>query len=127
MAIPRTVLSEVMNIQDPLYSDNFELYFPNLPIALGNTQKNRDGLRIQCKTATIPGISNEAQDLTLHGFKIQCAGRTVFSNSLSAGYIESRDLLVQRTLKNWVNSVRDFRTQKSVGKQNYTTLGQLII
>ena len=84
-------------------------------------------MRIQCKTATIPGLQNEAQDITIHGFKVSTAGRTVFSNTLSVGYIESRDLLVQRALKNWVNSVRDFRTQKSVGKQKYAVGGQLLI
>jgi hypothetical protein len=124
-AIPRSSLAEVLAIADPLYSDNFELYFPELPqIGTGKTG-NDGGLRLQCKTATVPGISNEAQDVTLHGFKLQTAGRTVFQNTLSVTYLETRTLSIQRVLKNWVNSVRDFRTQKSVGKLNYVAHGQL--
>jgi len=126
MAIERSSLLDVLNIKDPLYSDNFELYFATLPSGVTGT-KDLEGLRIQCKTASIPGIQNEAQDIALHGFKIRTAGRTVFTNTLSVTYLESRTLGIQRTLKNWVNSVRDFRTQKSVGKQQYTTTGELVI
>jgi hypothetical protein len=126
MTIERTNLLDVLNIQDPLYGDNFELYFPTLPSGITGT-KDSKGLRVQCKSASIPGISNEAQDLTIHGFKINAAGRTVFPGTLSVMFIETRTLNIQRTLKNWVNAVRDFRTQKSVGRANYATKGQFIV
>lgn len=126
MTVARSSMLDVLNIADPLYSDNFELFFPVLPNGITGT-KDKEGLRIQCKQTSIPGISNEAQDITIHGFKIQTAGRTVFSNTLPVTYLESRTLSIQRTLKNWVNAVRDFRTQTSVGKKNYCTTGELII
>lgn len=125
--IPRTNLSEVLAVPDPLYSDNFELYFPVLPTGVGTVGAATTGLRVQCKQATIPGISNEAQDITIHGFKISTAGRTVFSNTLSVTYMESNTLIIQRTLKNWVNVVRDFRDQVSLGKAEYAKNGELIV
>jgi hypothetical protein len=128
--VPRTNLSEVLAIPDPLYSDNFELYFPVLPTDNGRSVgvgPAVTGLRVQCKTATIPGIMNEAQDITIHGFKIGTAGRTVFSNTMSVTYMESNTLIIQRTLRNWVNMVRDFRDQISIGKQQYAKAGELIV
>jgi hypothetical protein len=124
--VPRTNLSEVLAIPDPLYSDNFELYFPVLPTGVG-VGPAITGLRVQCKSATIPGIMNEAQDITMHGFKISTAGRTVFSNTLSVVYMEANTLIIQRTLRNWVNVVRDFRDQVSIGKQAYSKNGELIV
>lgn len=124
--VPRTNLSELLAVPDPLYSDNFELYFAKLPKGVGQGPATT-GLRVQCKTATIPGIQNEAQDITLHGFKISTGGRTSFSNTLSVTYMESNTLIIQRTLRNWVNVVRDFRDQISLGKAGYAINGELII
>jgi hypothetical protein len=124
--VPRTNLSEILAVPDPLYSDNFELYFPVLPAGVG-AGPAITGLRVQCKSATIPGITNEAQDITMHGFKISTAGRTVFQNTMSVVYMESNSLIIQRTLRNWVNVVRDFRDQISLGKAGYTKNGELIV
>ena len=121
-SIIRSTMKDTLAIVDPLYSDNFELYFPTIPQGIGGARlsgASDGGLRLQCKSATIPGIMNEAQDITLHGFKLSTAGRTTFSNTLSVTYMENRSLTVQRVLKNWVNSVRDFRTQTSIGKAKY--------
>lgn len=126
MAIQRTTLAEVLAIPDPLYSDNFELFFPTLPPKVG-LGPAITGLRVQCKQATIPGIMNEAQDVTIHGYKISTAGRTVFSNTLSVTYMESNTLVIQRTLRNWVNVVRDFRDQVSIGKSQYAKPAELIV
>lgn len=124
--INRSTLDDVLAIQDPLYSDNYELSCVLPQGLLGKTQ-DKEALRIQCRSLSMPGIMNEAQDITLHGFKISTAGRTVFSNTLSVTYIENRKLSIYKTLKNWVNTVRDFRTQRSVGKSQYSTTGSLVI
>ena len=117
MGVERTTLNDVLGqITDPFYSDNFELYIPALPQLLNSDMK---GLQIQCKSLSIPGVANEAQDLMLHGFKVQVAGRTAFQNTLSVTFVENRNLNVYTTLRNWIYLVRDFRTQTSVGKSNF--------
>jgi len=111
----RTTLSDVLGqVTDPFYSDNFELYIPKLPSPI--TSGDAAGLKIQCKSLSLPGVTNEGQDVPIHGFKIQAAGRTIFQNTMTVTFLENRNLNIYTTLKNWIYCVRDFRTQKSQGK-----------
>jgi hypothetical protein len=126
--ISRTRIGDVLAINDPLYGDNFELWIPTLPTGVSGTPGNaKNALRIQCKSVSMPGVQNEAQDLTLHGYKVSVVGRTVFQNTLSITYVETRQLEIYQTLKQWVKACRDWQTQISKGKQAYSTVGNLAL
>lgn len=126
MTIARTTLNDVLTtVTDPFYSDNWELYFPSLSSKITGGISSK-ALQIQCKNISLPGIQNEAQDIMLHGFKTSAGGRTVFLNTINVTFLENRQLQVYKLLKNWVNAVRDFRTQISIGKDNYATVGWLL-
>jgi len=124
MGQKRTTMTQILSIPDPLFSDNFELVFDNLPstlIAMPGLVNVSAGapFSIQCRTVAMPGISNEAQDLTLHGFKVRFTGRTIFSGQMQVQFVETKKLAIYNTLYSWVNVARRFDTQTGSSKSVY--------
>jgi len=121
--MPRVELSEVLNLNtlpDPFMSDNWELVIPQISaVGLKSLKDAHLALRIQCKSLSLPGVSNEVQEVLLHGYKLAFAGKTTFPGTLSISFTERKDLAIYTVLQEWVNAARDHKTQKSVGKVMY--------
>jgi hypothetical protein len=119
----RVALSEVLNLQtlpDPYMSDNWELSLPMISqLALSNFTSADQALRIQCKSISLPGVTNEVQEVLLHGYKVAFAGKTTFPGTLSITFTERRDLMIYMFLQSWVNLARDHKFQTSKGKNIY--------
>lgn len=111
----RISLDETLVIASPLMSDNWELVLTDIPTGKGS-RASVSALRIRCKNISMPGLTNEPQELLLHGFKLNFAGRTTFPGTLGITYNESNLLEIYRSLTGWVQAARDYRTQLSGGK-----------
>jgi hypothetical protein len=111
----RITIDETLVIDSPLMSDNWELILTGIPTGFGN-RVAREALRIRCKTISMPGLTNEPQELPLHGYKLNFAGRTTFPGTLGITYNESNALEIYSSMLGWVQAARDYRTQLSGGK-----------
>jgi hypothetical protein len=129
----RVQLSDVLDqnqMPDPFMSDNWELQIQSiLPIlnAVGITvaAPPNAALRIQCKSLSLPGVSNEVQEMMIAGYKQAIAGKTTYPGTLTIAFTERRDLLVYTALQGWVRGARNPKTQRSLGKSLYSVFANL--
>lgn len=115
--MPKPNLDEIQSIPDPMLSDNFELLFPNIPGAQGDTATR--ALRLQCKNTIKPGTQMEDVPVELFGHRAMHAGRRTFSNEISVEFIEDAFGTIGKSLESWVEWVRSKRTQSGHFKRDY--------
>lgn len=120
--MPKPTLEEVLNVGDPMLNDNFDLIFSRIPGGGSNRQ-----LRIQCKTGIKPGMSIQQAEMELFGHKTVHAARKTFSNSMSIGFHESYDAVINIALENWSEVCRSTDTQSGNFKRNYAATATMNI
>lgn len=114
--------TEVSAMPDAADQVAFELLFGSIPGV-----QNSQPLTIQCQQAQIPGSSNEAYSVTLHGHTRNFRGRRMNSTTLPITFIEVGDHLIQRQLIAWKEFVAGYESQNSQGYlAEYSVLAQLI-
>jgi hypothetical protein len=115
-------ITDLRGLPDPLLQYRWTLIIPNVP---GGGDGRR--LQYQCKTSSIPGLSNEEVVVTSHGIDLQFAGRQMYGQSFPATFFETRDLLVYTTLRNWLDYQRNSRAGTGTYKANYATSAQMLL
>lgn len=125
MASNRPTLDEVLQIPDPMLSDNFELFFDKIPG--DGVTGSAAAMRIQCKTATKPGMTVEQVALELFGHTVEFAGRLTFTHTMSVEYVENWKGTITRTLEKWIELSRSHKTQSGNFKKDYTANATLNI
>jgi hypothetical protein len=116
--MPKVNLDEVISIADPLLSDNYELTFPDLPAAIVQGGADRS-LRIQCKTATLPGSTIEEVLIEVFGHKVRHAGQRLVSGSMAVAYAENAQMTIYNILSQWSDACRAMETQGCLTKDEY--------
>ena len=122
-------LGDVETILDPMLSDNYELLIPKLPknLSLKGGGDAVKMLRLYCKSATKPAISNEAVDVDLYGHKLKFAGRTTFDNTFTVEFVENRLNQVNGLMADWLELVRSTGYQLGNYKDDYKAVAQLTV
>ncbi|QXV74102.1 putative tail tube protein [Rhizobium phage RHEph12] len=118
----RIGFTEVAALPDAADQVAFELLFGSVPGV-----QNSQPLTIACQQAQIPGMSNEAYTVVLHGHARNFRGRAMNSGTLSVTFIEVGDHLIQRQLIAWKEFVAGQQSGNSQGYlADYSVLAQLI-
>lgn len=118
----RVEFSEVQSLPDAADQVAFELLFGTIPGVQGS-----DLLRLSCLNAQIPGTSNEAFSVTLHGHTRNFRGRRMNSTTMAVTFVEAGDHSIQKQLLKWKEFVAGYESQNSQGYlAEYSVLAQLI-
>ena len=122
MPAPFPTITDLRGLPDPLLQYRWTLIVPNVP---GGGDGRR--LQYQCKTSSIPGLSNEEVVVTSHGIDLQFAGRQMYGQSFAATFYETRDLIVYETIRNWLDFARNHRDGSGNYKVNYAVPAQMLL
>lgn len=120
--MPKPSLDDVLNINDPMLNDNFDLTFTRVPGGGDGRQ-----LRVQCKSGIKPGMSVQQAEVELFGHKTLHAARKTFSNSMSISWHESYDAAINLALEAWSETCRSTDTQSGTFKSEYAVTAVLTI
>lgn len=112
--MPKPSLNDVLNVQDPMLSDNFDLTFSSVPGGGDNRQ-----LTIQCKTAIKPGTTLTEVEVELFGHKVMHAAKREWSKEMSIEFIEDHRGSITRQLEDWAEHIRKKNTQHGNFKKDY--------
>lgn len=112
--MPKPNLNAVLNVQDPMLSDNFEMTFASVPGGGDHRQ-----LTIQCKTAIKPGTTLQEVEIELFGHKVMHAAKRMWSNDMSIEFIEDSKGSITEQLEGWAEFIRAAETQHGAFKAEY--------
>jgi hypothetical protein len=118
-------LYSILTIADPMLSDNFELIFPTVPSLSGSG--NTESLRLQCKTATKPGMTLEQVTYDLFGHTVEFGGRLTYSHTMTVEFVENWQGTITRNLENWLEMCRTHQSQHGHFKAQYVSTATLNI
>lgn len=121
--MPRTSLSDVRSLPDPLMSYNWDLFVPVVP-----SGSDFRSLTIKCQSVNIPGVQTEDVPVTLHGATVKYAGREIFgSNQFTATFLETRDMTTRDVIRQWIEYQRNSANNSGEYKINYEATGLLAL
>lgn len=128
--VSRVTYSDVLGLPDILSTDNFILYLkaPQPVITkLGSTtiaDSIEKKMIIKCQSTSVPSFSNEAFDVSMHGFVLKQRGQKRYGgNTLSATFIEEANMETYKYLYAWSEVVVGTYTGKSEGYKGKTSGG----
>lgn len=99
----RSGLFDVLSLQDPAMSYNFDLFLPNIP----GSSDTRD-LTFKCMTTDLPGVGLDNVDVALHGVTIPYAGRKIYTHTLNATFLEDSGWGSREKFRRWNESTRSW-------------------
>mgnify|MGYP002846401972 CR=1 FL=1 len=112
--MPKPNINDVLDVADPMLSDNYDLTFASVPGGGDNRQ-----LTIQCKTAVKPGTTLTEVEVELFGHKVMHAAKREWSHDMSIEFIEDNQGTITRNLENWAEVARAHETQHGAFKADY--------
>ncbi len=121
--MPKPSLGQLSaSVLDPMLSDNFLLDIPNIPG--GGDYK---ALKIQCQSATKPGVTINAVEVQVFGHTLEFASNKTFNHDMTIEYVENRKAEVTTTLENWADLIRNTESQHGEYKAGYARSGYFTI
>jgi len=114
--MPKPTLENVLDVQDPMLSDNFEMTFSSVPG--GQDGANRK-LTVQCKTAIKPGTTLTEVEVELFGHKVMHAAKREYSHDMSIEFVEDSNGSITAALEGWMEYARETATQHGKFKKEY--------
>ena len=118
----RTSLQDVLSLQDPAASYNFDLFLPNIP----GSSDTRD-LTFKCMTADLPGVSVDPMDVALHGVQVPFAGRKIFTHTLNATFLETADWMTREKFRRWNEFIRSWQNNSGALAAAYKVDAQMVL
>lgn len=119
----RISLAQVRSLPDIIASDAFDLLLGSLPGA-----GDSGAMTIKCLNANIPGFSNEAFEVALHGHVVKFRGRKTYPRQLSVTFVEDATFDTLNKLRNWHETVVGTSSGDSGGdKADYSVTAALIV
>lgn len=126
----RITYNQVNSVGDVLDQSAFEFLMGQIPG--GGTTEDFTFL---CQNVQLPGFSNEAFEVALHGFTIKYRGKKNFERTLAVTYVERSNMGFYRRLKAWdeyttgteSGNSRGYKRQYSITSalRVYDTIGAL--
>lgn len=108
--MPRVTLNEYQSLPDVLSAEHFAFNLADVP-GFGDGYP----LLIKCIDANIPGFSNEAYEVPLHGMVRNFRGRRMYPRSLAVSFIEDTTLGTLSALRGWMEQIVGTQSNTSVG------------
>lgn len=118
----RTSLQDVLSLQDPALSYNFDLFLPNIP----GSSDTRD-LTFKCMTTDLPGVAVDPVDVALHGVNIPFAGRKIYTHTLNATFLETADWMTREKFRRWNEFMRSWRNNSGALASAYKVDAQMVL
>lgn len=118
----RTSLNDVLSLQDPAMSYNFDLFLPNIP----GSSDTRD-LSFKCMTADLPGVALEVADVALHGVQVPYAGRKLYTHTLNATFLETADWMTREKFRRWNEFTRSWKNNSGALAAAYKVNAQMVL
>lgn len=118
----RTSLQDVLSLQDPALSYNFDLFLPNIP----GSSDTRD-LTFKCMTTDLPGVAVDPVDVALHGVNIPFAGRKIFTHTLNATFLETADWMTREKFRRWNEFIRSWDNNSGSLAAAYKVDSQIVL
>lgn len=118
----RTSLQDVLSLQDPALSYNFDLFLPNIP----GSSDTRD-LTFKCMTADLPGVALDPVDVPLHGVNIPFAGRKIYTHTINATFLETADWMTREKFRRWNEFIRSWRNNSGSLAAAYKVNSQMVL
>lgn len=112
--MPKPTLDDVLNVEDPMLGDNFDLTFTSVPGGGDNRQ-----LTIQCKTASKPGTTIQEVEMELFGHKVMHAAKRDWTHDMPIEYVEDSKGSITTQLEAWAEVIRAHDTQHGAFKRDY--------
>ena len=110
------------NLPDTMSTEAFELLLGNIP----GSGSSLD-LTLKCQQASLPGFSNEAFEVALHGFVKKFRGRKMFTRTLSVTFTEVADGSTYLGLKRWDEFIAGTRSGNSQGFQRDYSVNAVLV
>lgn len=120
--MPKPTLNDVLNVKDPMLTDNFDFKFASIPGG-GNVRQ----FTVQCKSAVKPGMTIQEVEMELFGHKVLHAAKKSFSNTFNLEIIENSKGEIMDQLEKWYELIRGTDTQHGEFKEKYAVKGTLTI
>lgn len=118
----RTSLQDVLSLQDPAASYNFDLFLPNIP----GSSDTRD-LTFKCMTIDLPGVGTDPMDVALHGVNVPYAGRKVYTHTLTATFLETADWMTREKFRRWNEFIRSWKQNSGALAAAYKVDAQMVL
>jgi len=118
----RTSLQDVLSLQDPALSYNFDLFLPNIP----GSSDTRD-LTFKCMTTDLPGVAVDPVDVALHGVNVPYAGRKIYTHTLNATFLETADWMTREKFRRWNEFIRSWRNNSGALASAYKVDSQMVL
>jgi hypothetical protein len=118
----RTSLQDVLSLQDPAASYNFDLFLPNIP----GSSDTRD-LTFKCMTTDLPGVAVDSMEAALHGVKVPFAGAKVFTHTLNATFLETADWMTREKFRRWNEFTRSWKNNSGALASAYKVDSQIVV
>ena len=115
-------ITDLRGLPDPQLQYRYTLIIPNVP---GGGDGRR--LQLQCISSSIPGLSQEKQTVTSHGIDLRFMGRQIYYGTIPLTFFETRDLVVMKDVRGWLDYGRNHRKGTGNYKENYAVTAQLLL
>ena len=96
---------EIQNLPDALTGESYVLMFGSIP---GSSDNRR--LTLQCKTCTIPAITNNTVEIQLAGFQKRQSGTNTNAGTFTCTFMETHDMAISSRLRTWLQYTRGTTT-----------------
>jgi hypothetical protein len=121
--MPRTSLSDLASLPDPLLTYNFDLFITGLSdfgLAMADWS-------IRCMTTALPGKQIDQVKVPLHGVEVNYMGRQVWSGTLQCTMHETRDNAVRTVMNSWMSLGRNNLQNSGNYKSTYARNAEIVL
>ncbi len=118
----RSSLQDVLSLQDPAVSWNFDFFLPNIP----GSSDTRD-LTFKCMTTDLPGSGIEPVEVALHGVTLMYAGRKIYTHTMNVTFMETADWATREKFRRWQESMRSWIKNSGTLAAQYKTSGAIAV
>lgn len=118
----RSSLQDVLSLQDPAVSWNFDLFLPTIP----GSSDTRD-LSYKCQSSDLPGSGIENVEVALHGVVLNFAGRKIYTHTMNSTFIETADWMTREKFRRWQESMRSWVNNTGSLAAAYKVNAQLVL
>lgn len=99
----RSSLDNVLSLQDPAQSWNFDFFLPTIP----GSADTRD-LTYKCMTTDLPGSGIDPVEVALHGVTLYFAGRKIYTHTMNIQFLETADWSTREKFNRWQELMRSW-------------------